>query len=306
MCNTRFFILIYTLLSFCTEGMAQKIFYDSKHILSLVSSVAEWNSDSLSLSLVYKANNRLKSWQSLRIMPIYVYDSDTVRFPAMGCYTPSGARYRNRRNSFVHAETDKEKIFVLGKGSDSIFYSEKISIPFSGSGEVVLQYVLSDCCSSCLLCPDSIFVPKRAAAGNDLSGHMAAVSVPLFESNVTFIEPPKESVKKRIDTMSVYIGYPLNNWKIYPEFEENAEELQMLERFISPILADTGTYKIDSVSIEGYASIEGTWSYNMQLSQKRAESMREYICSQYGISVDMIKAEGKGENWEGLRKVITC
>ncbi len=51
---------------------------------------------------------------------------------------------------------------------------------------------------------------------------------------------------------------------------------------------------VKSVTIEGYADATGSDSYNDQLSQKRAQSVKNYL-QQKGIDADSWKVEGRGE-----------
>ncbi|PKK82499.1 MAG: hypothetical protein CVT49_13455 [candidate division Zixibacteria bacterium HGW-Zixibacteria-1] len=49
------------------------------------------------------------------------------------------------------------------------------------------------------------------------------------------------------------------------------------------------------LSIEGHTDSDGADDYNMNLSQKRAESVRTYLINEYGITVDRLEAKGWGE-----------
>ncbi len=48
-------------------------------------------------------------------------------------------------------------------------------------------------------------------------------------------------------------------------------------------------------SVEGHADPRGNPELNLQLSQQRADSVRDYLVSQHGIAADRLKAEGKGD-----------
>ena len=49
-----------------------------------------------------------------------------------------------------------------------------------------------------------------------------------------------------------------------------------------------------NVTVNGYASPEGSLEFNQQLSQKRADTVKSILMQQYNISADRITAEGKG------------
>lgn len=48
------------------------------------------------------------------------------------------------------------------------------------------------------------------------------------------------------------------------------------------------------VSVKGYASPEGPAEYNLNLSQSRADSVKNMLVKKYGISADRIEAKGEG------------
>ncbi len=47
-------------------------------------------------------------------------------------------------------------------------------------------------------------------------------------------------------------------------------------------------------TIEGHADPRGTEEHNLKLSQERADSVRQYLVSQHGLSPDRLTAIGKG------------
>ena len=57
---------------------------------------AEWRGDSLEVRFSGEVAGRLKGPMSLHLVPLYVSDGDTIRFPELGYFTPSGAKYHRR------------------------------------------------------------------------------------------------------------------------------------------------------------------------------------------------------------------
>lgn len=59
---------------------------------------------------------------------------------------------------------------------------------------------------------------------------------------------------------------------------------------------------IDSLRIVAYASPEGPPDYNKRLSERRANTLRDYLLSTYPrLQEEQIITEAKGENWDGFR-----
>ncbi|NPA17116.1 MAG: OmpA family protein, partial [Aquificae bacterium] len=67
----------------------------------------------------------------------------------------------------------------------------------------------------------------------------------------------------------------------YPEIEKLAEYLK--------------EHPDVKVIIEGHTDSVGPAEYNLKLSQKRAESVRQILIEKYGISPDRVIARGYGE-----------
>lgn len=306
--KAKFFLLIDLLLGFCVGSMAQEPVSGNTGRYRLVTAAAEWQGDRLSLNFTCEVSQRLKSSQSLRIQPLYVVGDDTVCFPALGCYTESEARFRMRRQAFEAGGAEEEMVVLKG-GAGQIGYQETVAVPSAGQGEIHLQYVLADCCSSRLLASEKISVPAPASAvvegpAGRLPFPSAVLPVPLLEANVTFAVPEGEPEKERTATAAIHINYPVNRWEILPELGNNGAELKRLDQLFLPAAAVADTYAVRAVFIRGYASVEGPSAHNLRLSQNRAESLRRYLSGRYGLDGSIVSAEGRGENWEGLCKAV--
>ena len=274
---------------------------------------AEWRGDSLEVRFSGEVAGRLKGSESLHLIPIYISGGDTIRYPEVVYFTSSEAKYYKRREALSDTKTDGTVRVLDRKGHSEVDYRESMLVPQTFAGRVQLQQLLHTCCEEHLLASEAIAVPERAVTVPDtvyttvagmLPFPVAAVSVPLFETNVTFVRPKPEAVKERTATATVRITYPVNDWRVYPDFENNREELSRIDKILSPVATDTATYRILSASITGYASPEDTYKHNMVLSEQRAGGMRDYLHGRYGLPAGKVTAEGKGEDWEGLREAV--
>lgn len=307
--NIRFVIILIVLsVSVSFRGISQTVCPDCSGLFHIDTAAAEWHGDSLRLSIRGEMRKRLKSTRSLHIQPLFISGDDTIRFPVLSCYTPSGANYRKRRVALSEKKAVDERVFVLGDECESIDYRASMNISSSMQGKIRLQYLLAECCRSSCLGGEDVYVyveeRLRSGFGVGLPLPVAVVSVPLYEANVTSIKPVLEKVKERSESVILYLSYPENQWKVLPAFGDNAVELDRYNRFFKRFADNPDVYTLQSVFIKGYASVEGTWSYNKNLSHKRADGMKEYLCSQYGVSDEIIRIEGMGEDWFGLRNVV--
>lgn len=146
-------------------------------------------------------------------------------------------------------------------------------------------------------------------SGGDLEQSLVAmmpqpITAPFtFTPEVHFIVPQKEAVKERVERGTAYITFQVAKHNILPDFGNNAAELRKIHESIAYIKGEPTTI-LNRVTIRAYASPEGTAHSNLQLSQRRADALKAYVQSNYHIPAKSIRAEGMGENWEGLEELI--
>lgn len=123
---------------------------------------------------------------------------------------------------------------------------------------------------------------------------------------VTFLEPVREIVKRRSEQGSAYITYLPGSAEIRPTLADNYEELEKIAKSLHLAGRDArGTLAITGIAITSYCSPEGPWKNNLELSQKRAGALRDYIVGHFNLPGDCrVTAEGKGEDWDGLLKLV--
>ncbi len=119
---------------------------------------------------------------------------------------------------------------------------------------------------------------------------------------------PGNTTKQTIDTvlrtnyvndMTVYYRY--DDVNIDPAYLSNAESLAFIDKQLS---STTAFAYLDSLAINAMSSPEGPFLYNEKLSQRRAESLRNYLLAAYPHSATKIKVGYSGEDWVGFRKMV--
>jgi len=79
-------------------------------------------------------------------------------------------------------------------------------------------------------------------------------------------------------------------------FEPGGNTLSKLaERRLDTIVHALGAYQDRPILVEGYTDAQGSDSKNQELSQERADAVREYL-EQRGVAPERIRAVGKGES----------
>ena len=118
-----------------------------------------------------------------------------------------------------------------------------------------------------------------------------------------FVTPKPEPVKTRSDRFIARFNFRVNRSELLPELGNNRVEFARVDSVAKVILLNTDV-KVKNVSIDGYASPEGTDAANLKLSQNRALSFADYLRRTYNLSRGVLNGVGHGSDWEGLRNSV--
>ncbi|WP_308600209.1 DUF3575 domain-containing protein [uncultured Dysgonomonas sp.] len=86
--------------------------------------------------------------------------------------------------------------------------------------------------------------------------------------------------------------------------KDNEGALQRIDTLMET-LRNTPNILITGITITGYASIEGTFAHNLQLSARRANALQEYLITKYAMNEFLFSVEGKGEDWAGIDSLVS-
>lgn len=120
---------------------------------------------------------------------------------------------------------------------------------------------------------------------------------------ISFVEPEPEPIKVRAESHSAYINFKVDRYEILENYKSNNTELASIVNSIEKV-KDDDDLTITSITIEGWASPEGTEQHNKILSENRANSLADYVTKKTAIARNDIHAIGRGEDWEGLKREV--
>ena len=120
---------------------------------------------------------------------------------------------------------------------------------------------------------------------------------------VAYIQPTVEVVKNRSEQYEAHLDFPVSKAVIQPEFMNNHTELMNIHAMFDKIQNDKNL-TVTGISIEGFASPEGPLKFNEQLSQKRAEALKNYLTTNEKVPGNLYKVTFGGENWDGLVQAL--
>lgn len=128
------------------------------------------------------------------------------------------------------------------------------------------------------------------------------INPPVIQHDTVTVPCPE--IEYRHESGSACILFPLDRYVVYPEYGDNRQELAKIARSVGTVLDIPGS-RIESITLEAYASPEGALSHNISLSERRAAALRDYMVAAYGFDAGCFSVRSKGENWEGLRAAVT-
>ena len=309
---------------------------DGLHIVDMETSYSA-DGSALIVSFLARYGERVvSSREALLVTPIYVQPEalGEVRLPQLRINGRKRARaYRREVTFWSHQEYEEHKPLLvatiatprnaLDTMSNRVRYSYRMPLAnYSKGGSLLLNIEVEDCCKlypvaskEYAIAPHQMPAPDTVRIVQTVSDTVRIeapkpleVARPdLYASNVSFIRPAKEVVKVRSQSLSVRIAFEVAKSEILPDFANNRTELTRVDREIRPLLTDhDSTYTVREASIYGFASPEGGYEYNRSLSESRAYGFRNYLERIYGMSrIPTFEVQGRGEDWEGLRKLIT-
>lgn len=119
------------------------------------------------------------------------------------------------------------------------------------------------------------------------------------------VEKIKENLQPKINESSMTTRIHEKGVRYFPEFVEvrfPKNSSYFNQALYGPMLRKLATFLMQNPNLKihlvGYTDTTGQSTYNIMLSKKRANRVRDFIVNQYGIAANRILAEGRGETDE--------
>ncbi len=131
------------------------------------------------------------------------------------------------------------------------------------------------------------------------AGNILPYQAPVLVTS-PFIQPEEEEVKRRAEVKMARLEYPVNGYKVLPNFHKNRAELDNVQHSLETVKQNLNL-TVTGIYVTGYASPEGTMAYNQRLSQQRAETFAAYVQKQNPeLKKELWHVVWKGEDWDGF------
>ena len=107
----------------------------------------------------------------------------------------------------------------------------------------------------------------------------------------------------RVTLFLDYLAFPINRMEIHPDFGNNRAELHKLSATLDSLQALSGA-QIELVDMTGYASPDGPYKRNDELSYGRTLALRTYLQDIPRYRELPFRTASVAEDWEGLREAL--
>lgn len=189
---------------------------------------------------------------------------------------------------------------VQKKESVTIAYSERVAIPDSLASARIVGVVTTDGCGAC-------------TAIDTLD--MAQISNPITlvdtheELKLNWIEPQFVVRPKILQARGeASLQFAISNHKINLDMANNRSEMQQMLDKLQAILGDSLAV-VNSVNIQGLASVDGSHAFNERLAKQRAESAKNWMLGKIDLSKvrrNQFTVGSRPEGWEPVIQAMTA
>lgn len=238
----------------------------------------------------------IKNQHSLCVVPV-ILSADGSQEQELPCVVINGKvrdKVQQRTEAFEHIDFNPGAVAkVRRKNGTAQSIEYDASVPFKrwmiGGNLQLRGYV-----TGCVQCNDG----DETATTGDIFPPMT----PVYYS--PFIQPKEETVKRRSETRSARLQFRQDSHRIDPRYKNNRAELDTVRNSIA-LVENNNDLTITGIYVTGYASPEGTFAYNMKLSERRAKAFTEYMKDDLKeVNPQVYHVDWKGEDWAGLREEV--
>lgn len=120
---------------------------------------------------------------------------------------------------------------------------------------------------------------------------------------VVFIEPEVETVKARSDKMTARVIFKVNRTDLDLNLADNAMEMKRLYDFTDNVVNNEDV-TVTNIKMTGYASPEGRYAHNNDLSKGRVNTLSEMIKNRDKINPSMIQTLNVAEDWDSVSRWV--
>ena len=248
----------------------------------------EKNGDYMAVTMdVLTSDINIKHDRAFVITPFVTKEDSTVTLQSVGLYSYNRWHYYKRNGETMITGSD-ETSYMKKETPEVVSYEAVFPYqPWMDGSKLHIKVREYGCCNRII---------------NEDSAYLTGYEGPYIPEFI-YISPVAEIEKTRYLSGTAYIGFPVNETVIYPNFQNNVAELGKIRSTIDSVRNDSDI-TIKSLAIKGFASPESPYDNNTRLAKGRTEALRKYVNNLYHFPESIITTAYEPENWEGLRAYV--
>lgn len=150
----------------------------------------------------------------------------------------------------------------------------------------------------------TVVAPVATATKSNEKIEWSNSDLDLYIPMVSFLTPDiTMSDKHHTESAILYFDYPLGKDDIYPDYKNNREEINKIDRILSPLVGNRIS-TIDRILVRGYSSPDGAYGENERLAKARSRLFAGFISDAYSLPRNRIEVSSVAEDWEGLKDLL--
>lgn len=240
-------------------------------------------------------NLDMKLQHTLQLVPVIVSDDGTQMCPLQPVYVDGRIRSKVvSRRAALDKDLPQDQVRLRRHNGEAQILHYEAAAPYEPwmlNGRLELRADVTGC--------------AECGEGRETmtTGGILPYEEPTYEMAVVQ-QPKEEVVKRRSEVRTARLQYRQDSHRILPKYKNNQSELDKVRASIDLVRENTDL-TITGIYITGYASPEAPVAYNQALSERRAKALADYIAEGYpDLDRSLWHVEGRGEDWEGLRRVV--
>ena len=251
--------------------------------------VMKRNADLMTVSMDMDLSSlSMKGDRAIVYVPVILNGNDSVVLNPISLY--GRTRWiQYQRNGHIPFSDDNGLAYRFNKRPSSIDYT--YSVPYEewmNGATFELRRCDYGCCNSLI---SSESVPLA-------NWHQV-----MYKPFLSYVRPVGKGEKRYNLEGQSFVDFPVNQVVIYPNYRNNAFELDSIKRTID-IARNNPDATIDTLWLKGFASPESPYTHNTNLAIGRTKALKEYINNMYNFDNVVILTDYEPEDWEGIREAV--
>lgn len=275
---------------FISHVSAQQI-YDGKIVVTNVQAKQEEGLLSVSMNMDM-SKLRIDNQRMLTLTPVLVGSNNRIEFPEV--VVSGNVRYKAYERSMglgKNSVTDPAYSVLRSKDTKEMVVYEQL-VPFEPWMADAQLYIKEDLCG----CGGHTqVINEEFITGVSLA---ALPKVEPVEQPKPIVPIVRERTEQRTITLNFHVGKTIIN----EDYMDNRSQLSQLKNISNELKANEN---ITALKIEGYASPEGGFRRNQELSKGRVEALVRYLSENHDLPKNISYTTNYvGEDWSGLISMV--